>query len=276
MRKIFLAVALLVGTTAANAAGIVDPTVNGNTVEATVSVDGSYEAQLTIEFEDAVGLSVANLGLSAELISVTNSSLIDRLPDPSAIGIAGGFPVLITIDPPADGGLSFSGIATVEIYTHNLSFDPAVPLRLFSAEVGDDFHDITELTASGSYRTRGSKGQFSEFLIVLDGRSTDSVIGTKFADLDSLLTTYQDDMSASLHSSLSGLLDDAENAYDGGNVAQAIDYVTQFSDGVEDAEDAGTIPNVWRSARDLDNVAGLLRAAASTLRYSLGLASNQL
>jgi len=32
------------------------------------------------------------------------------------------------------------------------------------------------------------------------------------------------------------------------------------------------VPNVWRSARDLDNTAGNLRAAAGTLRFSLALA----
>ena len=31
------------------------------------------------------------------------------------------------------------------------------------------------------------------------------------------------------------------------------------------------IPEVWRAARDLDNVAGYLRAGADTLRFSLNL-----
>lgn len=276
MCRAFLAGILLVGVNAVHAAGIVDPVVTDNKLEATVSIAGGYEAALTIEFEESVGLSADNLGLSAESISVTNSSLIDRLPEPSLMGIAGGFPVLITIDPPASGGFSFSGVASVELYTHNLNYDPAVPLRLFSAETGGDFRDITELATGGSHRTRGSKGDWSEFLIALDGRSTASVIQTKFDYVNGLLSTYQGDLSSSLHATLDGLLVDAENAFDNGNHAQAIDYVEQFSGAVRDAADNGGIPNVWRSARDIDNVAGLLRSGASTLRFSLTLASNQL
>jgi hypothetical protein len=276
MRKAFLAGILLIGANAVHAAGIVDPVVTDNKLEATVSIIGGYEASLAIEFEDAVGLSADNLGLSAELISVTDTSLIDRLPEPSLMGIAGGFPVLITIDPPASGGFSFAGVASVEIYTHNLNYDPAVPLRLFSSEAGGEFRDITELVTGGSHRTRGSKGAWSEFLIALDGRSTGSVIQTKFDYVNGLLSTYQGDLSSSLHVTLEGLLVDAENAFDNGNHAQAIDYVEQFSRTVRDAADNGEIPNVWRSARDIDNVDGLLRAGASTLRFSLTLASNHL
>lgn len=276
MRKIILFAVLLVGVNAGHAAGIVDPVVTDNKLEATVSIAGEYEASLTIEFEDAVGLSADNLGLSAELISVTNSSLIDRLPEPSLMGIAGGFPVLITIDPPTGGGLSFSGVASIELYTHNLNFDPAVPLRLFSAESGGDFRDITEMVTGGSHRTRGSKGDWSQFLIALDGRSTGSVIQTKFDYVNGLLSTYQGDIPSSVHATLGGLLGDAETAFGNGNHAQAIDDIEAFSRAVRDAADNGEIPDVWRSARDLDNVAGLLRAGASTLRFSLTLAANQL
>lgn len=277
MRTSILGVLLfLAGVQAGYAAGIVNPVISGNKVEATISVAGAYEAELTIEFEDAVGLTIPNLGLSAELISVTNSSLISRLPEPSLMGIAGGFPVLLTIDPPASGGFSFSGVASVELYTHDLNFSPTVPLRLFSAEVGEDFRDITQLVASGSYRTRGGKGQFSQFLIALDGRSTGAVIATKFDELETLLGSYQGDLPGSLHSTLSGLLSSAEAAHNNGNDAQAINYIEQFTQAVEDAEADGDVPNVWRSARDLDNVAGLLRSGAGTLRFSLTLSSNQL
>lgn len=276
MHKALLTAILLVGVNAVHATGIVNPVVNGNKVEATVSIVGGYEAALTIEFEDAVGLSASNLGLSAQLISVTDPGLINRLPEPSLMGIAGGFPVLITIDPPASGGFSFSGVASVELYTHNLNFDPAVPLRLLSAEAGGDFRDVTEMVTGGSHRTRGSKGQFSQFLIALDGRSTGTAIQTKFDRVNDLLSTHQGDLSASLHATLDGLLVDAENAFDNDNFAQAVGYVEQFSEAVGDAAGDGEVPNVWRSARDIDNVAGLLRAEASTPRFSLTLAANQL
>lgn len=276
MHKAILAVVLLASVNTAHASGIENPAVTGNKLEATVSIAGTYEAALTIEFEDAVGLTADNLGLSAELISITNSSLINRLPEPSLMGIAGGFPVRLTIDPPASGGFSFSGVASVELYTHNLNYDPAVPLRLFSAEAGGGFRDITETVTGGSHRTRGSKGDWSEFLIVLDGRSTTSVIQTKFDRVNDLLNTYQGDLPSSLHTALDGLLGDAENAFDNGDITKAIDNVEQFSEAVGDAADDGEVPNVWRSARDIENVAGLLRAGASTLRFSLTLAANQL
>ena len=80
-------------------------------------------------------------------------------------------------------------------------------------------------------------------------------------------------MSSQLFSELSGLYTASQNAYAGGNLVAAIEYLEAFGERVLAASGNG-LPNVWRSSRDLTNVAGSLRSATSTLRYSLTLASN--
>ncbi len=52
----------------------------------------------------------------------------------------------------------------------------------------------------------------------------------------------------------------------------AIQKIESFESTVEQAS-SSEIPDVWRSSRDLTNVAGELRAAASTIRFSLVQAS---
>lgn len=275
VKRGLIALIFLAAAGQAAGVGIVDPVVEGNRLTATVSLAGGYEAELTVEFENAVGLTPANLGLSAELIDVNDSDLLARLPDSSVSPVA-GFPVRISIEPPSDGGFSFAGIAKIGLYTHNLHYDPAVPLRMFSAQIGGEFRDVTETVSSGSYRTGASKGQFSEFLILLDARSNDAVAQSKFQYLNGLMSEFQSAMSASLHTQLQGHLDDAEAAYQAGLYSEAIKNVEAFASAVETAAAEGRIPNVWRSARDIDNVAGELRAGARTLRFTLTLLANQL
>jgi hypothetical protein len=72
---------------------------------------------------------------------------------------------------------------------------------------------------------------------------------------------------------LVALLDEAEDAYAAGQTVQAIAKVEAFAATVKQHSGSG-IPDVWRSARDLANAAGELRAAASTLRFSLLLKAN--
>ena len=79
-------------------------------------------------------------------------------------------------------------------------------------------------------------------------------------------------MPPAVRSLLQGSLDAIRAAWDGGDVRGAIAAAEDFAAAVKAAADTGSVPNVWRSARDLDNVAGNLRAAAGTLRFSLALA----
>lgn len=258
---------------AAQAGGIVSSKVNGNALEAKIHLPGGGGADLRIEFEQVVGLSAQNLGLDVELLDAAKiAALAGRMPDPT-IGVPASFPVLLTIEPPATGGLSFSGVVTIEIYTHDLSYLPGSPLRLYAAPLGGAFHDITASNAAGSYRVRGDKGQFSEFVIVADLRLVDSAIAGKYLDLDSRLTSSAGAIAPLVYGDLVALLDDSSAAYQTGNTVLAISKIEAFGAKVL-AESGSRIPDVWRSARDLANAAGSLRAAARTLRFSLLLKAN--
>jgi hypothetical protein len=61
---------------------------------------------------------------------------------------------------------------------------------------------------------------------------------------------------------------DTRAQYDGGNTADAIAALDGFSAAVV-AGSGSTIPDQWRADGTTVNAAGLLRAAADTLRFSL-------
>jgi hypothetical protein len=184
--------------------------------------------------------------------------------------VPSGFPVLLRIEPPASGGLAFRGITTLEIHTHNLGYVTGSPLRIFSAPLGGPFKDITVAMGPGSYRARGSTGGFSEFLILADVRPVDQVIKAKLNRLEQMLDDYAALTPGTLYDDLEERLEDVRADYARGATAEAIQGVDGFLAVVQ--EHAGTdIPNLWRSARDVQNVAGYLRAGAMTLRFSLAL-----
>lgn len=268
MRRIsvLLILALCAALPAAGQGTVGTPTISGNTISLNVSVTGGYDADLTLSFEDVQGLSLTNLGLSVHLISLTDSTLLARLPS----SVVPALPLLLRIEPPATGTLSFHGVASLELHTEDLQFTAGTPLRLFSAPLNGTFKDITADMGAGSYRARGTTGGFSEFLIVSDTRSLASVIALKFDKVEELLEEYEGDMPGSVYDDLEEILEDAHTAYTGGSTNQAIQEIDDFLELVEDH--SGTdIPDVWRAARDLDNVAGYLRGAAMTLRFSLEL-----
>jgi hypothetical protein len=267
-----LLVALLLAAPSAMADGIVDAQVQGDTLRAQI-VLGSTTASLTVEFENVVGLSAANLGLSAATLNPLDPGLLARL-DPS-VSIPAAFPVLIRIEPPASGGLAFSGVVSIEIYTHALHYVPGSPLRMFAAPSGGAFRDITTSEGGGSYRSGGTRGTFSEFIIVMDLNGLSTVINGKFAALSQLLTEYAAQMSSTAQAELQSLYSAALTAWEENALVDAIGHIEDFGVAVEQYG-GDAIPNVWRSAGDLDNVAGELRALAATLRYSLTVASNAL
>lgn len=233
---------------------------------------GGFSADLTIEFEQVVGLNQSNLGISVEVINPLSLGLLKRLPD-SAVSLLSGFPVKVTIEPTASGGLSFSGVVKVELYTHDLQYTAGSPFRMYSAPLGGDFIDVTSSNASGSYRSGGTKGTFSEFILVADVRPLSAQVQDKFDRLDGLLSIHASTMPAAVYDGLVALVDAAAAAYDDGDLTAAIGYVEDFDAEVQD-HSGSDIPDVWRSARDLTNVAGELRAAAATLRFSLIEANN--
>ncbi|HEX7185777.1 MAG TPA: DUF6689 family protein [Thermoanaerobaculia bacterium] len=252
------------------AQGIVDVVVEGNELRAGISLPGGLGADLTISFEQVVGLSAANLGLSAEVLELLDPDLLARL---TQAQIPAGFPVLLRIEPPAGGGLSFSGVASISLHTHNLAFLPNTPLRIFAAHDGGRFQDITESMGMGSYRARGRKGDFSEFLILADLRPVNAVIAEKLDRIDGILDENEERIAQPALAQLTALLSQIRNAHAAGNTRRAIAKTEEFLSVVK-SNSGAAIPDVWRSARDLVNVAGLLRAAGETLRFSLSLKSN--
>lgn len=265
-----LAALLLAAPGLAAAGGIVNTTVDGNTVEAEIALPGGLGADVTITFESAVGLSPAALGLSAFLVSPTDTDLLSRLPAGS-VGIPAGFPVVLRIEPSTTSPLSFSGTATVELYTHALTYTPMSPLRLFKAPLAGEFVDITAYNGMGSYRVGGSTGGFSEFLIGVDERSIASTVTAKFGLLQDVLDDCA--LPEPVASALQDEINDAWIDYSGGLFQEAADGMDDFVDVVE-ANAGSSIPNVWRATRDLTNCAGTLVERAATLRFSLNLAGS--
>jgi hypothetical protein len=270
-RRIAIAACLLLLAVPASAAnGIYAVEIEGNVARVDVAL-GSASATLTIQFENVVGLSAGNLGLSAQLVDPLSPGFVARLG--SGVTLPAAFPLVVKIAPPATGGLSFSGVVSVELYTHNLQYTIGSPLRLYSAPDGGNFSDITTFVGSGSIRSGGSKADFSEFIIAADVRSLATVIQSKYSKLASLLNQHASSMSGSLQSELVSLYNASASAYAGGQLVSAITHLEAFAERVAGAS-GNELPDVWRSSRDLTNVAGSLRSAAATLRYSLTLASN--
>lgn len=271
MRRIAALLALVLCTTLPAAGqGIISSTIDGSSISVTVSLLG-LGADVTLGFEEVTGLSLANLGVSAYLVNPLSPSFRSRLPG-SVLPV---LPLILRIEPPANGSLTFTGVTEIDIHTHNLHYIPGTPLRFFSAPLGGKFEDITAAMGSGSYRARANRGGFSEFLIVADLRPQAQVIAAKFDRLEELLEDYEGSMPGSVYDELEDRLEVAHADYAGGNTQAAIAEIDGFLAVVE--QHSGTdIPAVWRSARDVQNVAGYLRGTALTLRFSLGLSGGLL
>jgi len=252
--------------------GIVSSTIDGDSIRLGVALPGGLGADVSLTFEDADGLNLSSLGISAQVANLFDPTLLSRL---LGTPLTSGFPVLLRIEPPANGGLTFRGVVTLEIHTHNLPYLPATPLRLFSAPLGGTFRDVTTYMGPGSYRVRGRSGGFSEFLILLDLRPVNLVITTKINYLEQVLDNWAASMPAPLYADLSARLDTIRADFGRGATTTAIQRVDDFLAEVE--QHAGTdIPDEWRATRDVYNLAGYLRAGAETLRFSLVLKKTSL
>jgi hypothetical protein len=235
----------------------------------------ALEADISVSFERVDGLDAAALGITVTQVDPADAQLLARLPTGGLVSVPAAFPVKLSIAPPAASDLLFRGTAVVSIHTHNLAYTPGTPLRLFKAEHGGSFVDVTDMVSSGSYRVRGSQGEFSEFMIVADLRPTAAVVAAKFDALEALLTHYQSDIDASVFAALAPLVTTARSAFTADGFAAAIDGLQDFEALIKKSG-GGEIADVWRPAGDLDNIAGELRSAAATLRFSLSLLANGL
>lgn len=238
-----------------------------NQVKANFTLGNTYDLALSLEFEQVVGLHPNNLDITAEVLLPTDPRVTSRLPSTLVEGVT-GFPVLVSVSPKTDKGFAFEGLASIEFYTKAIHFDPTIPWRLFTSHDGATFEDITTLTSTGSYRARGSTGRFSDFIILLDQRDSDTIIDTKFAKLN---TTVQDNrlaMSASLTNAIDPLMLTLETALVTLDTNTALSATDALINLLSNAS-GNNIDDVWRSSGDIVNAKGDILSRLYTLRYSL-------
>jgi hypothetical protein len=237
---------------------------SGNVAHARIGADSTPMAEVTLAFRDASNLNAASIGISAEQIDPTDPALLARLPAGLLTQPASGLPLLVTIEPPADGGLSFRDTGRVEIHTHALAYAVGSSFRLFKAPLNGSFRDVTDEIAQGSVRARGTYGGFSQFLIVTDLRPTGDVVEEKFSRLRTGVAAVPEPERAAFDA----LLDDAQAAVARADYAAAIADIDAFR-ARADERGGDYIANEWRAARDVTNHAGELAAGAASLRFSV-------
>lgn len=230
---------------------------------------GGISGSVKVSFDSVTSLTLPNLGVSLNLVTPLDSALAARLP--SGVSIPLTLPVLMHIQPPLTGGLAFNGTTTVQMETLALLM-PTNSARLYGASDGGNFTDMTTATKSinlaSSYRVIGTRGGFSEFLIVSDPRPVDTVILEKLNRLDQVLADNTAAIPGPVSSDLAADLAAARAHWSGSNTTAAIADLDAFLATV--ASHSGTdIPDVWRATRDVTDVAGLLSAGAQTLQFSL-------
>src|SRR5262249_16290768 len=97
------------------------PQISGNTLTASVQFPGGIDLDITLAFEQVLGLNASALTLTAGLVNPTDSSILSRFPDPTSISVPTAFPVLLRIEPSAGSGLTFSGVYKLTLHTHALT-----------------------------------------------------------------------------------------------------------------------------------------------------------
>lgn len=236
----------------------------GDTATIEVKLGNEVLADLTLSFDDASGLSASSLGVSAQLLSATSPSLLARLPDGQLTQVPGALPLLVTIEPPANGGLSFERTVRVELHTHLLAYAAGSSYRLFKAPLGGQFRDITDEVAPGSVRARGTTGGFSQFLVLADVRETGDVIATKVAWLRDRI----DALPSGEQAAFDAYLDTVESSVASADFANAIAALDLFR--ARAAARAGNpLDATWAPVGQPDNDAGELIAGAATLKFSV-------
>lgn len=261
-------------------APIINVTVTGNAALANIEVFLpvpllSYTLDFGIQLEQPVNLSRDCLGISATVVNLVD--VIPRLPpiDAANLNLPIALPVMVQVVAPAPCGLEFLDGANVDIYTTELLAPVAdaelAKFRLYKAPPGGQFLDITNAVERGSVRTRGTTGGFSDFLILIDLAFNDTAAkrGKVESQLDYLQARLVNPaISSAARQTLTATLAQARAAYNEAAFAQAAGYAQAFEVQVRDLAGEG-IPNRWRSARDLDNVAGDLIGFAKALQFNL-------
>lgn len=239
-------------------------TASGNHAEIVIGNALLHVADVSLDFEDASNLTPSNLGVTAQLVNVVDNHLLARLPDLGLTNLTSALPLLLTIEPPVNGELSFRNTGRLEIHTHLLPYSAGSSLRVFKAPLLGPFRDVTDEIAKGSVRARTTYGGFSQFLILIDLRPTSTVIDEKIGWLRTKVAA----LPATEQPALTSFLDDAEASTEAGDFASALTVIDAFRNRVQ-ARAGAFIPNEWRAARNVDNQVGDLIAGANTLRFSV-------
>lgn len=266
LRHAWLVALLACGSLAAHAQPVpVAVNVSGNVATIRVGSATRPLADLTLSFDNAAGLTPASLGVSAELVNISAPALLARLPDANLTKMSSALPLMVTIEPPLNGGLVQRRVTHVELHTHALAYTAGSPLRLFKSPLNGAFRDITGEVAPGSVRTRGTTPGWSQFVVLADLRPTGDVIEEKYAYLRTQLAL----LPASERTPLENMLDASETHLANGNFAGAIERLDAFRARVS-ARAGVAIPDIWRATRNVTNHAGELLAGADTLAFSIG------
>ena len=264
-RTLPLALGLMLLSTVATAQSLpVSVNTSGNTANVVIGLPGQTLAEVSLAFEDVSGLNASSIGVSAERISISDPALLARLPDLNLLQPSALLPVLITIEPPSQGGLSFRDTGRIEVHTHALAYTVGSSFRLLKAPLGGAFRDITDEIAQGSVRARGTYGGFSQFLIVTDLRATDDVIDVKIDALRARIAS----LPIGERPVFTALLDEVESSVADGDFSAALAAIDAFRSRA-DSRGGQQLANEWRATRDADNQAGELVAGAATLRFSV-------
>jgi hypothetical protein len=172
--------------------------------------------------------------------------------------------LLVTIEPPVNGGLCFRRSGRFELHTHALAYSLGSNLRVFKAPIGGQFRDTTEEIAQGSVRARSRYGGFSQFIIGADLRETSTVVAGKIAWLRGRIAS----LPASEQPAFTAQLDTVESAVAHQDYATALAAIDLMSDRAQARAGNGLLDE-WRATRDADNQAGELLAGAATLKFSV-------
>ena len=237
-----------------------------------LSTEGGLEFEVTVDFAKPTSFQPQSLDLEADDVNPLDPVLLARLPN--GVSIDPNFAVVFTIGADPFSRPAARGDWQVLLRTRQLDFQASSPFRLFKADFGGDYADVTTSLGIGSLLAGAHVGRFdefaqSEYLLVRDQRNLNAVILRKVSDLETMLSNFS--LDPAVKAALGADLAAAEISIDGEDPGQAIMDMDAFLATIDD--NAGVdLNDIWRAGDNRLNHAGLLAAKAKTLQFSLALA----